>query len=327
MDARCRAAEERRAVECVVDTLLVHRVAAFVQRREEPIGEIVVAIPRGDAYVAETELGHERVRGLVLAPAVEVVAERADDLFAERALLVLREIAGQAAVVQLRARANRLDQRHEAGAQFGEERAHLRHGHAVLGVIDERVVRVRVARIEAGELATQLHGLLEIGSHRGEVVGGPGTLPHVVGGGRVLAQTLDELVRHANRSLVVAPRHANQRRGVRVGTLRFGPRRQRIEQSADRGIGHPFVHDAAQERDLATACNGSAGRHVGHLVPTQHGFRAVQVVDRLQALLEIGERYFGIHRVGLVRFPDAGSPPVVVFDRRWRCLAQGWPRF
>ena len=154
-----RSGEKRRALERVGDALFVHRVPGLVQRGEEAVRQVVVAVAGGDAHVAAAELGHVRMRGLVLPAAREVVAERPDDLLAERLLRAFRKIAGEAAVVGLRTGANGRDQRHEARAQFGEERPHRRHRHAVLGEIDERVVRMRVAGMVGRELAAQLDGL------------------------------------------------------------------------------------------------------------------------------------------------------------------------
>ena len=251
--ARRRAAEQRRAFERVGDALLVHRVPGLVQRGEEAVRQIVVAVAGGDAHVAAAELGHERVRRLVLPAAREVVAECPDHLFAERLLRALRKIAGETAAVGLRAGADGRDQRHEPGAQFGEERLHAGHRHAVLGEIDERIVGMRVAGMVGRELPAHLDGLLEHRPHGGEIVGRPRALPRVVGGRRVLAQPFDERGRHARRPIEVAARDADERGRVRIGALRLGPGLERIEQAPDAGIGLPVVRQAAQQRELPAA--------------------------------------------------------------------------
>ena len=292
MHARRRSGEERRALQRVGDALLVHRVPGLVQRGEEAVRQVVVAVAGGDAHVAAAELGHVRVRRLVLPAARVVVAEGADHLFAERLLRAFRKIAGEAAAVGLRTGADGRDQRHETRAQFGEERPHRRHRHAVLGEVDERVVGMRVAGMVGRELAAQLDGLFEQRSHGGEIVGRTRALPRVVGGRRVLAQLFDERGGHARRAIEVAARDADERRRIRVRALRFGPGLERIEEASDRGIGLPVVAEATQQRELATPGLRSAGRHVRGLVPMQQRGGAAQVVDFLQARLERGE--FGV---------------------------------
>jgi hypothetical protein len=63
----------------------------------------------------------------------------------------------------------------------------------------------------------------------------------------VLAQALDELSFGPNRPVVVAPSRIS---AAAIGTLR----RPGVSASSNgRSSSVPFVHDAAQERDLATA--------------------------------------------------------------------------
>ena len=290
--ARRRAAEKRRAFELVGNALLVHRVPGLVQRGEEAVRQEVVAVARGDAHVAAAELGHERMRGLVLPAARVVVAEGANHLFAEGLLRALRKIAGETAAVDFRPLANGLDQRHQPGAQFVEERAHRGHRHAVFGEIDERVVGMLVPGVVRGELPAHFDGLLEHRPHRGEIVGRPRALPRVVGGRHVRAQPFDERGRHARRALVVAPRDPDERRDVGVLALRLGPRLERVQQVADARVRLLVVREAIQQRELAAARFRAAGRHVRGLVPVQHRCGAAQVVDFLQARFERGE--FGV---------------------------------
>ncbi len=232
------------------------------------------------------------MRRLVLPAAREVVAERADHLLAEFLLRALGKIAGETAAVGLRAGADGRDQRHEPRAQFGKERLHGRHRHAVLGEVDERVVGMGVAGMVGRELAAQLDGLFEQRTHGGEIVGRPRPLPRMVGDRGVLAQLFDERGGHARRAIEVAARDADERGRVRIGTLRLGPGLERIEQAPDRGIGLAVVREAAQQRELAAPGFRAARRHVRRLVPVQQRGGAAQVVDFLQARLERCE--FGV---------------------------------
>jgi hypothetical protein len=113
-------------------------------------------------------------------------------LLAERLLCDFREIAGEAAAVDLGSLANRLDQRDESGAQLVEERADRGDGHAVFGQVDERVVRMLVAGVVRSELAAHFHGLFEHRPHGREIVRRPRLLPGVIRGGHVRRQPLDE---------------------------------------------------------------------------------------------------------------------------------------
>ena len=284
--------EERRAVERIGDALLVHRVPGLVQRGEETVRQVVVAVAGGDAHVAAAELGHVRMRRLVLPSLREVVAERADHLFAEGLLRALRKIAGETAAVGLRTGANGGDQRHEPGAQLGKERLNGRHRHAVLGQVDERIVGMGVAGVVGGELAAQLDGLLQQRTHGGEIVGGTRPLPRMIGDRGVLAQLFDEGGGHARCALEIAARDADERGRIRIGALRFRPGLERIEEAPDLGIGLPVVAEATQQRELAAPGFRAARRHVSGLVPVQQRGGAAQVVDFLQARLERCE--FGV---------------------------------
>jgi hypothetical protein len=64
---------------------------------------------------------------------------------------------------------------------------------------------------------------------------------------------------------------------------------------ADARIRLLIVGDAIQERELAAARFGTAGRHVRRLVPLQHRCGAAQVVDLLQSRLERSQFGFAGH--------------------------------
>ena len=70
----------------------------------ERLAQVVFFDAGGDAHVAQGELGHKGVVGLVLAAAVEVIAQVLDDLQADGKLLGLGEVRAQAGIVGWRAR-------------------------------------------------------------------------------------------------------------------------------------------------------------------------------------------------------------------------------
>ncbi len=62
-------------------------MACFVHGAEQRIAQVALFHARGDAHIAQRELGHERMVRLVLPPAIEIIAERLDDVLAESQLL------------------------------------------------------------------------------------------------------------------------------------------------------------------------------------------------------------------------------------------------
>jgi len=129
-----------------VDSQLVERVSALVQRREQRVGHVVLADAGRDPDVAERELGHVGVVGLVLAPALEVEPEALDDVEAEGELGGLGRVLAHAGVVGRRARGDGPHDRDQAGAQVGEQRLDGRGLHPVVGEVDQRIGDVVVAR-------------------------------------------------------------------------------------------------------------------------------------------------------------------------------------
>ena len=92
-----------------------------------------------DADVADRELGGKWVVGLVLAAAVEVIAEATHDLFAELPLCRRIEDASVCNVRDLGALADLGGEVAEPGAQLAEDGADGCDCHAVVGASDVRV--------------------------------------------------------------------------------------------------------------------------------------------------------------------------------------------
>ena len=78
------------AVVVRVDALLVHGVAGLMDGAEKRVAQIVLVHPGGDAHVAQRKTGGEGMGGLILAAALEVIAQALDHVQAEGQLLRLR---------------------------------------------------------------------------------------------------------------------------------------------------------------------------------------------------------------------------------------------
>ncbi len=292
---------ERRAFERRAHALLVHRVARLVQRREQRIAEIAFVHPRGDAHVAERERGAERMMREIEPPAPRVVAHALGDLEAEIELRLLREHLPQATVVRRRLIADGAHQRHKLAPQRIEHRADRGRGHPLVRVVDVRIGDVAVRREEARVFAAQLQRLFQIRHHRGEIVRRPRTRPGIVGGRRMRARTRDVIRRHLDRLLVAAPRDADQARIVMILRQAFAVTR---EPSSSLPISGEIHRSCARRESSATlppARGRAALRHVGRLIPIQHGSGRAQIGDLAQPRLELGQRFLAVHA--------ATSPP------------------
>src|SRR5258706_11618852 len=80
---RACSASERHALIRHIDALLIHGVTGFVHIAEETITEIIFLHARGDAHIAQRELRHERMMGLIDASAVEIITKFSDYFLAE----------------------------------------------------------------------------------------------------------------------------------------------------------------------------------------------------------------------------------------------------
>ena len=226
---------------------------------------------------------------LVEPPALEVVAHALDDGRAERHLRPFRERSSQAAVVGERLLGDGAHDRHQRRAQLGEQRQHRGRRHALVGAVDQRVGDVRVGREKAGVLAAEVERPLQQRPHGGEVVGGARPGPGVVGGRAVRAPAGDEVGRHLDRLLEVAARDADEAGVVAVWRQAVGVGLQRVEQLAERRIGELLMCQPAQHGALPGARRCPARRHVGRLVPAQHGARRGEIADLAQPAPELFE--------------------------------------
>ncbi len=220
------------------------------------------------------------------------------------------KVAAQAGIVGHRLLGDGAHDRHQLGAQLGEQRAHAGDRHALVGTVDQRVGDVRVGTEVVGKPAAEIQRLLEIGPHGGEVVGRPRARPGVVGGRAHLAPARDEIGRHLGRLLVVAAHDADEA-GI-VGARRAGSphRRQPIEQPAERRIGELLVREPAERRALAGTRGGPALGHVGRLIPAEHGAGIAEVGNLEQPPPQLRQLGFGGKTVaGLCGFRRASPLP------------------
>ena len=247
----------------------------------------------GDAHVAQGELGHEGVVRAVDAPALKIEAQAADDRFAESQLLGLGVVTLQAGVVGGGLGGDCFDQRHELLAQVGKQAAHAGGFHTKIFEIDQRVGDVLVAGEVIGKLAAQVDRLFEQWDHGGKVVARAGFRPGLVGFRHVVGEPAHELGRHFQAALEIAARRAQQA-GLdpnrRAGFHRTAAARSSRRPSS--GLGGFFLRQARQGGHLAAAGRGPARRHIGGLVPTEHGGGKFQVVDLRKQDFQLVQFFF-----------------------------------
>src|SRR5262245_9260189 len=70
-------------------------------------------------------------------------------------------------------------------------------------------------------------------------------------------------------------------------------RRERVDQLAERRIDRLLVTQAGDRRALAPARRRPTFRHIGRLVPPEHGADRSEIADLEQALPELGELLLG----------------------------------
>ena len=207
----------------------------------------------------------------------------------------------QATVVRCRLVADGAHQRHELAPQLIEHGADRGRGHPLVRAVDVRIGDVAVRREETRVFAAQLQRLFQIRHHRGEIVRRPRTRPGIVGRRAMRIRARDVIRRHLDRLLVLPPRDADQARIVMILRQALAVAREPIQQLADLGRNPPLVRKAGEQRGLPPARLRAALRHVGRLIPIQHGSGRAQIGDLAQPRLELGQRFLAAHA--------ATSPP------------------
>ena len=277
------AAAQGRALQIQAHPLLVHSVARLVHGGKEGVAEEILLDAGGDAHVVDGKAGGEGVGRLVLAAALEIVAKAPDHVQAELPLQRLGEGLVQAGVVGRRLGGDGRHQRHELLAQVGEQGAHGRGLHAIVGPVDERVGHVLVAGKVARVLAAQFDGPLQVGARGGKIVGRPRPGPDLVGFGGVAVEFGHKVGRHLDRLFILAAGDAQQAGLVGVVGQALLVGAQVFQQLAQGRVGEFLVGQPLQGGGLAGAGRGAAGRHVGRLVPAQQRRGGVEVMDLGQA--------------------------------------------
>jgi hypothetical protein len=295
--------------------LLVAAVAGFVHGAHQAAQEIVFTEARGQTHV----LGHataERVRADIQPAGLEVKAQQAHHLLAQRALRWQREgphridhmLAGLSG-------ADQLDQARQPLPHLGKDLVELQAGHARLVAVHQRVVLAHTV-----ELRQQLGLFAPGGEHGAEVLDKP--LPVV---GRALRAPG---VFAARRGHLLA---LHQRLGQGIGRAPLAPHlaqvgalqvRQRFLLGACQLVGQLRVGaQAVQQRSHLCQRGGSRlvalGRHVGRLIPAGDRLQvrqAVQTGPGIGQIVVAGGGCGWIH----ARFPCVA--------RLWRCWLRGFLR-
>ncbi len=147
--------------------LFVHGVTGFVQGGEDVRVEEILVHAVGDALVAVAQVGGEGVVDLVLAAAVEVVADGAADLVTHLDLGRFGVELVQHAVVYLVGGGDLLDQFDLLGADVGEDLLDIFGLHLRFVIIQQHIVGMIVGFEQICIALVELHDLVHEGFEDG----------------------------------------------------------------------------------------------------------------------------------------------------------------
>ena len=270
-----------------VDAGLVEAVPELVDGGHQAV-HVALVVARGETDVGRRRAHRERVDGRIEPPRLAVVAELLEHLQGEGALLVDREMAREARVVdRVRPLGDLGDQRDQLGLQLVEDRSHLGRLHALVEVVEQHVVVVLRLREARDVFALKLHVAPQIGQEDREV----GLLPGFDPGSqrnRTGACQLGAQIRRDPRGLgVLAPGDAEQAGLVRVVVVALLIRAQLLEERADVVVDEELVGDPVERAELLGADVPCFRRHLGVLIPREDRTRHVHVVNLGQLLPEL----------------------------------------
>ena len=256
------------------------------------------------------------------------MTEQVDDLARHRFLLVLRERAGERAVVVAVELPRLGDERHELFLHPIEDDANLRRLHAALVVVEQHVVGLVGLGEQLDVAAAQLHVVLEVRAERLEVVRRARQAPRHEALGAGLDDLRPQVGRDPHGLLEVLAGDADQRRVVGVRVERVLVRPQLLEQPPRLGRREDVVRDAV-ERGLLLTAGTRAGRRHHHLhVPAEDPADPIDVGDLGEPGLELVEFLGGGHDVeAYIRRPAEARPNLgrvrIVFALCWLIIVSG----
>src|SRR5207248_7603597 len=135
---------ERRAIERSADSLLIHGVTGFVQRREQRVAKVLLVDAGRDADVAGRKPGAERMMGEVEAAALEIVTQALRDVQGKIELRCFGESLPQTRVIRGRLLTDRAYHRDKLAFELVEQCAGRRRGHSLVCIVDVRIGDVLV---------------------------------------------------------------------------------------------------------------------------------------------------------------------------------------
>ena len=176
--AHARRVGEQRPVQLARQPLIVERVAAFVQRREDRSQRIVGRRANRDADIVLADHHRERMRRAVESAAREVEAHVAKQRGTELPLAPLMvDPARQQLLVRTRALRERGHERAQPRARRPQQRVEARAAHARLVLVEQSVVAVVGQAERLGPLAHELEQLRERIQEHGVALVAPRLLP------------------------------------------------------------------------------------------------------------------------------------------------------
>ena len=284
---------QRRAIERRRYTLLVHRMAGFVQCREYCIAKVVLVDASGDSHVAARKARAERMMRKVKPATVEIVAQALSDIQGKFKLGCFGKSLPQAGVVGDRLLANRTHHRGKLAFELAEEFEDRCRGHTLIGIVDVRISDVLVRRKVGGIFPAEIERPFEIGHHGRKVVRRPIPGPCVLRGGAVGVRPRDMVRRYLDHLLKVAASNADQAGVVSIVRQALAVMGKRVEQLAECRCDRLLVCQTLERRALTAPSVGTPSRHVGRLIPIQHVARRGQIADLAQAPLELNQLLLG----------------------------------
>ena len=115
----------------------------------------------------------------------------------------------------------------------------------------------------------------------------------------------DVFSRNSDGSFEITPCDADQA-GI-VSRKRVSHWLQSINQSSEHRTHGTLMPNAFQQCRLSPACHSGSLRHIGGLVPAEHGLRCVKIVNLGQSVLQLGKDFAGRLPVDIAVPPNASG--------------------
>lgn len=243
-----------------VDALLIAGMADLVDRRVEAVERIILGGAGGDAHVFARPAG-ERMNRPVDATPGQVIAEGFCQFPAKRHLRIGVERSRKRR--HLRGVQGAFAQCHQARTHLVEHRGEFGRFAVRLEIVDQRIVKVAVARQRRGLFPLELDHLGQRGKEGGHVVLGTRGGPYALRPAGQPGQRGGQIGRHLDRPLIAAADQPQLRGAVRVGRVGL------LQPLRDLRVGAHGMQHAFHRAAFLGPLPGRAAGHHGFLIPAQ----------------------------------------------------------